>query len=700
MPQLKVQNFYSTALTSDIVGTGDTSFTVTIAPTYTSGFLVISPNNVSLREIVYFHNVVGNTVSVRAENRGQGGTTARAHTSSESVAMKDIAEIFNLFSDSISQCFFVEKTGWMTVKVWGGTVFYNWNPVTVADTSLTLTDNQTNYIKYSYPTNTISVDTTNSGNIKARVTTVSWAITSIQYYVAKESYIDFTVTITWALPSQTGQTGKALTTDGTNVSWGTFMKPTGNGNNKIIGTNGTGIITEYVKWTSSQVLLGDLSLDSIDNISWNRYTATPYESTIVANDPVWITSDGLFKCTTENKSSINISAWSVVTLGTVKLSATRTLFMYYSVLTVYARVWTLTWDTMAFWTQVTIWTWATWWIYGGCCEIWTDKVVTVWWDWTTASANNANHTVLTISGTTITVNTTYVYSMPKIGGGSVKSIQTVCKVRNDCYAWGYFSVNTGYNFINSVSGTVITINGTPFITWVMSLSSWNWVYLSDNLIGFPAWGNWVPTSMNMYAVTPWAVTITTTYTGASSDGTGTATVYLARVSDTEYVATFSGTNQNTVKYTKPPSWTALIVTNIVANGAVGYPVVSVSDSCFWVVNGTTLSVYTRSGQLLWTITGISLPSTNQHFQYFNTSNARMVYINWTNGTVRIINLARVFYLGIANNSVGWVLFKGLLTVTGVVTNQLYYVQADWTIWETFSWKLIWKWIATNTLLVW
>jgi hypothetical protein len=87
--------------------------------------------------------------------------------------MKDIAEIFNMFSDSISQCFFVEKTGGLTVKVWGGTVFYNGNPVTVGDTSLTLTDNQTNYIKYDYPTNTISVDAVNSGNIKARVTTVS-----------------------------------------------------------------------------------------------------------------------------------------------------------------------------------------------------------------------------------------------------------------------------------------------------------------------------------------------------------------------------------------------------------------------------------------------------------------------------------------------------------------------------------------------
>jgi len=225
MPQLKVQNFYSTALTSDIVGTGDTSFTVTVAPTFTSGFLVISPNNASLREIVYFHNVVGNTVSVRAENRWQGGTTARSHTSQEPVAMKDIAEIFNMFSDMISQMFYVEKLGWLQVKVWGGYVYYNGNMVTVPDTTLTLTNNVTNYIKYSYATNTLSVDTSSSGNVKVVVVTLSNAITSISYRNPKESYIDFAVTLNTALPSQPGNTGKVLFTDGTNAYWGNIVIP-------------------------------------------------------------------------------------------------------------------------------------------------------------------------------------------------------------------------------------------------------------------------------------------------------------------------------------------------------------------------------------------------------------------------------------------------------------------------------------------
>lgn len=67
--------------------------------------------------------------------------------------------------------------------------------------------------------------------------------------------------------------------------------------------------------------------------------------------------------------------------------------------------------------------------------------------------------------------------------------------------------------------------------------------------------------------------------------------------------------------------------------------------------------------------------------------------------MRIINFARVFYLGIANNTVGGVLFRGFLTITGIEINQSYYVQADGTIGETLSEKLIGRGIAPNTLLL-
>jgi hypothetical protein len=109
----------------------------------------------------------------------------------------------------------------------------------VADTSLTIADNTTNYITYTYATNVVSSNTTNTGNVKVIVTTASGLVTGITYKNAKESYIDFSVSITGALPSQSGQTGKSLITDGTNVSWQSpFPTQTGN-NGKVLFTDGT-----------------------------------------------------------------------------------------------------------------------------------------------------------------------------------------------------------------------------------------------------------------------------------------------------------------------------------------------------------------------------------------------------------------------------------------------------------------------------
>lgn len=217
---LKVQNFYYTNVTSEsIPSSGAFTFNVAVAPTYTNWFLVISAENTIQREIVYFHSVSGNVISVRAENRALGGTTAKEHIQGESITMRDVAEIFNFYSDAVSTCFFTEKTGWLNVKVWGWLVYYNTVLTTVADTTIALTDNAINYIKYSYTTNVISADTINVGNIKAIVTVVSGVIVSIVYNTAKETYTDFTVSLNTALPSQPGNSGKFLQTDGTNATW-------------------------------------------------------------------------------------------------------------------------------------------------------------------------------------------------------------------------------------------------------------------------------------------------------------------------------------------------------------------------------------------------------------------------------------------------------------------------------------------------
>lgn len=282
---LKVQNFYYTNITSEsIPSSGAFTFNVATAPTYTNWFLVISAENVQQREIVYFHSVSGNTISVRAENRWIGWTTAKEHVQGESITMRDVAEIFNFYADTVSTCFYTEKIGGLWVKVWGWLVYYNTVLTTVADTTLTLVDNTTNYIKYSYTTNVISSDTVNVGNVKVAVTTLSGVIVSIVYQPAKETYTDFTVSLNTALPSQPGHAWEFLQTDGTNANWWTptadSILPNQTWNSwKVLSTDGTnsswqiqGITGEIKIWSTNTAptwyLLCDGSAVSRTTYGW------------------------------------------------------------------------------------------------------------------------------------------------------------------------------------------------------------------------------------------------------------------------------------------------------------------------------------------------------------------------------------------------------------------------------------------------
>ena len=104
--------------------------------------------------------------------------------------MNDVEDIFNYYSDMVSPLFYMEKTGTLNVRIWGGTVLINRTQVTVADTNLTLTDNTTNYIVYDYLTNIVSVNTTGVGLVKVTVTVTSGVIGTPTYNVIKESYAD------------------------------------------------------------------------------------------------------------------------------------------------------------------------------------------------------------------------------------------------------------------------------------------------------------------------------------------------------------------------------------------------------------------------------------------------------------------------------------------------------------------------------
>lgn len=75
--QIGVQNFYATTVTSvgGIPSTGDVTFTVAVPLNTDRGYIIVDPANSNLREIMYYYDVSGNTISVLAANR----TNPHAH---------------------------------------------------------------------------------------------------------------------------------------------------------------------------------------------------------------------------------------------------------------------------------------------------------------------------------------------------------------------------------------------------------------------------------------------------------------------------------------------------------------------------------------------------------------------------------------------------------------------------------------------
>ena len=91
-----IQNFFKETITRNWTATtGD--FNVSTKPTVSSGYLTLSPNNTTLREIIRYTatgtNAFGDFVTVSViGDRGLGGTTAQTHTIGETIRMNITAQ--------------------------------------------------------------------------------------------------------------------------------------------------------------------------------------------------------------------------------------------------------------------------------------------------------------------------------------------------------------------------------------------------------------------------------------------------------------------------------------------------------------------------------------------------------------------------------------------------------------------------------
>jgi len=284
MWSIRTQDLYKAVVTevSGIASSWDVNFTVSTPPSRTNGFLVLSPDNALNRETVYFHNVIGSRIYVRWVNR----KNPKAHSLNDLIQMNDVEEIFNYYADMTSPLFYVEKTGTLNVLVWGGTVLVNRTQVTVADTSLTLTDNATNYIVYDYLTNIISVNTTGVGLVKATAVVSSGTIASITYNIIKESYADPYVPDlalvapevqkqTWVYAAATGAVNTyaiTLTPAVTAYAAGqkfTFKANLANTGTATLNVNGLGAKTIKKLWGTAILVSGDIAINQMVEVEYN-----------------------------------------------------------------------------------------------------------------------------------------------------------------------------------------------------------------------------------------------------------------------------------------------------------------------------------------------------------------------------------------------------------------------------------------------
>lgn len=98
-----LQNFYKATVSLDwSIGTGN--FYVSVKPTVSTGWVVISPNNASLREIVKFTatGTDSNGDYITISVRGVGGTTEQTHSVGEPVRMNITAEYWDDMNDEIA----------------------------------------------------------------------------------------------------------------------------------------------------------------------------------------------------------------------------------------------------------------------------------------------------------------------------------------------------------------------------------------------------------------------------------------------------------------------------------------------------------------------------------------------------------------------------------------------------------------------
>jgi len=445
-------------------------------------------------------------------------------------------------------------------------------------------------------------------------------------------------------------------------------------------------------WNYEDITYPNFKADIIQSAS-PTIQETNFESIIATGDIVGQTPDWIYKVQQEVKTSTALGGTNTY-LDHCFISAGKFLVLYASGWNVNAVVATLSsGDAMTYGTPVSLWSAAT--PTGKVALINTNKLIAVF---AATASTTATQIVITISWTSVTAGTALNETQ-----AANCVIRAVCKVRTDCFAYCFgVGIQPSGIKVNTVSGTTISA-GTVIATFNFwfSQDTVTCAYLSDNKISFSE-GISVnnTTNVKIYAITGWGTTVATTYTWSISIATGWG-CYHSRYSDTEVVITNTANTERSI-FTIPGAGTTLVKTTLTANAGANYNTIPLFTNIYGINTGSTILVYQRD-ILIGTIA--STPAYNtQGIQY---DNWRIIFFNGTTLIPTIVNLARIFSIGVAFNAT-WTFMPSRLTslITGIIKWYRYYSQLNWTIsnwiWSTNTvdmTKFFGRWVLNDKIMI-
>lgn len=320
------EDFYRTTIIDTIPDSWDIDFEVASAPENKQWWIIVNPESSSLRERMFYHNVVWNRIYVRWVNRH----TPKEHLPWSVVQINDSALIFNFLSENVSTTFWVEKLGWLNVNIWWWPILLWTTMSEVSDTTLLLSNNAVNYIYFDLDSNTIKTTTSEntafSDNwiIQVEITTVGWQVAEINY--RKYSIIKWTPWTPWT-PWEDWKSAYEVAVD------------------------------EWFVWTEQEWL---------DNLKWEKWDPwdiwNPTETGQYIEDTI-IVNTSTHTVTTNNSTFVKITenaTWNYVwynLTGRVWANSADEVSNYELVTWTWWTIWLLQWITYTDWLTIdTDWT--------------------------------------------------------------------------------------------------------------------------------------------------------------------------------------------------------------------------------------------------------------------------------------------------------------------------------------------------------